>query len=98
MMALVASQVSAQLATLLSSNVSIAATQVAGAAGIPPPVIGPAQVISGNVPAELAEKTVGAQYPLIRVFCERVTNALKEKFRNFSGQAELVTEALVSQD
>jgi hypothetical protein len=54
-------------------------------------------VIRQNVAADIAEKA-GVKYPVLYVYCERVVNSLREKFRTFSGEAELVVEARVSHD
>lgn len=59
----------------------------------------PAAVVIGqNVTAEVLEKSAGAAYPALHVYCERVTNSLREKFRTFSGKARMAIEARVSQD
>ena len=57
-----------------------------------------AWVKAENVSPELAERSTGAKYPAIHVYCERVSNTLREKFRTFSGKARMVLEARVSQD
>jgi len=55
-------------------------------------------VTAQNVAAELLEKSAGAAYPAMQIYCERVTNQLREKFRVFSGKARMAVEARVSQD
>jgi hypothetical protein len=50
-----------------------------------------------NIAPELAEKASVARYPLVALYCSRVTNQLKEKFRLFSGTVQMVAEARVSQ-
>jgi|SRR5579884_1211070 len=97
-MAQIASQLTARLQGLLAAGLASAGAQVSAQSGIGLPTLAPGQVVSGNVPSDLAEKTAGAQYPLFRVSCERVANTLREKFRTFSGQAQVVIEAMVSQD
>ncbi len=67
-------------------------------AGVTEAKLHPAQVLVRNVTAELAEKTAGVTYPAFYVYCEKLTNALREKFRTFSGTARLVIEARASQD
>jgi len=37
-------------------------------------------------------------YPAVNVYCEKIVNQLKEKFRNFSGIAMMAIEMRVSQD
>jgi hypothetical protein len=49
------------------------------------PLIENSQIISRNVAADLAEKTASVKYPVLHIYCDRVVNSLKEKFRVFSG-------------
>jgi hypothetical protein len=56
------------------------------------------QIVTQNTAPDLAEKTAGAQYPAIYVYCGKVNNLLREKFRTFSGEAQMVAEVRVSQD
>lgn len=65
---------------------------------IPLPAITPEQVIATNIAPDLAEKTAGARYPAVHVFCERVNNQLREKFRTFSGTSTMCIDVRVSQD
>ena len=51
-----------------------------------------------NVPAETLEKANSAMYPSIAVYCEKLSNTMREKFRVFSGTARLVIELRVSHD
>lgn len=60
--------------------------------------IEPERVIPQNVAFELAERTAGANYPAVYVYCEKITNQLREKFRTFSGKVRLVVEVRVSRD
>jgi hypothetical protein len=62
------------------------------------PPIAALQIVSLHVAADLLEKSAGAQYPRVHLYCEKITNHLKEKFRNFSGTIRLVAEVRVSQD
>lgn len=55
-----------------------------------------AQVQSSNVAAELVEKAATARYPCVHIYCEKVSNQLREKFRRFSGTARMVAEVRVS--
>jgi len=55
-------------------------------------------VLSQSVAPELAERTAGVQYPAIYVYCEKLTNEMREKFRTFSGKAKLAVEARVTHD
>jgi hypothetical protein len=51
-----------------------------------------------NANVEIGEKTGHAQYPALLVYCDKISNLLKEKFRQFSGKAHLVVEVRYSQD
>jgi hypothetical protein len=57
-----------------------------------------AQIVATNVASEMAEKTAGARYPAVYVYCAGMTNALKEKFRTFSGKIHMAVEVRVSHD
>jgi hypothetical protein len=60
--------------------------------------LGGTQIRAQNVAADLAEKSVGTQYPAVNVYCERIVNNLIEKFRRFSGTVEMAIEIRHSQD
>jgi len=60
--------------------------------------ITPEQIIAQNVPPDLSEQSTPNNYPLVYVYCNKVINQLLEKFRTFSGVAQMVVEARVSQD
>lgn len=51
-----------------------------------------------NAAADLVERAGGARYPLVTVYCEKVVNNLREKFRSFSGTVEIAIEVRHSQD
>ncbi len=51
-----------------------------------------------NASVEIAEKTGHAHYPALLVYCDKMSNTLKEKYRQFSGKAHLVVEVRYSQD
>jgi hypothetical protein len=62
------------------------------------PGISADQIISQNVASELSERSTAGKYPLVYVYCGKIVNQLREKFRTFSGNAQMVVEARVSQD
>jgi hypothetical protein len=62
------------------------------------PAISVQQIIAQNVTPDLSEQSAANNYPLVYVYCSKVTNELREKFRTFSGEAQMVVEARVSQD
>lgn len=60
--------------------------------------VGAAQIVAQNVAAELVERSNAARYPSVHVYCEKLSNTLREKFRTFSGKAHLALEVRASQD
>ncbi len=56
------------------------------------------QVVTENAAPDLLERTAGVQYPTANVCCAKIKNSLKEKFRTFSGSAQMVVEIRHSQD
>ena len=46
----------------------------------------------------MAEHSTVTKYPIVCVYCNKIANLLREKFRTFSGDADMVVEARVSQD
>ncbi len=51
-----------------------------------------------NASAELSERTLQGKYPGILVYCDKLANTMKEKFRWFSGTARVCVEVRCSQD
>jgi hypothetical protein len=62
------------------------------------PIIELAQIIAQNVPADVIEKTAGTKYPAFHIYCEKLQNTLREKFRQFSGTATLSVDVRVTHD
>lgn len=60
--------------------------------------IPPEHIMRQNIHADLADKSTGSMYPSIHVYCEKLSNTLREKFRRVSGRARMVSELRVSQD
>src|SRR6185436_6632887 len=60
--------------------------------------IGAKQIITQNVAQALVERSLEVKYPTLLLYCEKITNDLREKFRTFSGKAHLAVEVRVSQD
>ncbi len=94
----------AQLTTVLTGRL---AEMLAGPAGLPYTVgaltesgsqIPSPTVLAQSISHELAERTAGVQYPAVYVYCEKLINELREKFRMFSGKARLAIEIRVSHD
>ena len=72
--------------------------QVAAEQGTSVAVFSTQQLMPQNVAPELLERSAGAKYPMVQVYCGKLTNALREKFREFSGDAQMIAEIRVSQD
>lgn len=62
------------------------------------PVVELSQIIAQNVPAEVIEKSAGTRYPAFHIYCEKLQNTLREKFRQFSGTATLSVDVRVTHD
>ncbi len=69
-----------------------AIAKLAAEAGVEPPRLEIEQIQAGNASVELVEKQRPVRYPYIQVSCERVVNAMREKFRRFSGTARIGVE------
>jgi hypothetical protein len=66
--------------------------------GLTLPRITPQQIIAQNVTPEISDLSTVDNYPLVYVYCTKVVNQLREKFRTFSGEAQMMIEARVSQN
>jgi hypothetical protein len=88
-----ASAVASTLSSILSPQIN---SVVASLSTLPPVALN--SFITGNSPADLNEKSLVLSYPTVTIFCEKLSNTLKEKFRTFSGTAETVIEVRQSQD
>ena len=55
-------------------------------------------ILALNASVEISEKTGLVQYLALLVYCDKMSNTLKEKFRQFSGTAHVVVEVRHSQD
>ena len=60
------------------------------------PELAGAQMLSGHLDKDVAEQGRGVPYPALFVYCDRVVNSQREKFRRFSGRARLNIEIRVS--
>lgn len=65
---------------------------------VDPSMFGNLEVLARNVSVDLSERAQSLKYPVVYVYCDRVTNRLREKFRTFSGTADLVAEVRVTHD
>jgi hypothetical protein len=62
------------------------------------PFLAAPQVNQSNVAAETTERSSGGQYPALHVYCEKIVNDQKEKFRSFSGRVAMAIDVRCSQD
>jgi hypothetical protein len=56
------------------------------------------QIVGLQIASEIAEKSGCIHYPAFFIYCEKLTNTLREKFRTFSGTATLTIEVRVTHD
>ena len=99
-MAQVGSIVASKAAGMLriDSGLAFSVADIAQKAGMEAASISAGQIVAENVAFEMVERSTGAKYPAWHVYCERVVNEMREKFRTFSGKAYLAIEVRVSQD
>ena len=81
-----------------SAGLPASIAQLAGEQNIAVAAFAPNQVLEQNVTPEIVERTTGTKYPQVHVYCAKLANLLREKFRRFSGDAQIVAEVRVSQD
>ncbi len=81
-----------------AAGVEFALAQIAERESLHSAALKAPPIVELNVSPEILEKKSGAQYPSLYVYCDRLENQLTEKFRTFSGIAQMVVEVRVSQD
>jgi len=79
------------------SGVSFALNSAAQSLGSVPS-IPLASLIPGNASPDLLDQSAPVKYPIFAIYCEKLSNTLKEKYRTFSGTAQVVIEVRHSQD
>lgn len=72
--------------------------EVAKAETIELPALDESRIVRGAGVSELAEKGQSGRYPIVYVYCDRVSNVQREKFRSFSGKARMNVEVRVSDE
>ncbi len=99
-MLLVASVVSEKLRSILAGEAGVRATlpMIDDLEGVSLPSFHGKQVVIQNASPDLTEHTSGSKYPILYVYCSKLLNVLREKFRTFSGEAQMTVEVRVSQD
>ena len=99
-MAQAGSRVAARTREILAApatGLSASLAQLAQLEGFDSPPIPPDAIRMENVAPDIAEKGT-ARYPAVHIYCEKLQNQLREKFRMFSGIARMVAEVRLSQD
>ena len=91
-----ATKILAALTAQTGLNSSIAALAQTANVSLGP--ISNAQLFTGQISSDIAEKAGDVKYTAVYVYCDKITNTLKEKFRSFSGRIRLAVEIRVSQD
>jgi hypothetical protein len=88
------------LVNILRSSSGVASTlaQISEREDMQLPTVGADQIIGHNVSIEIAEKGKGFQYPALYVYCDKVQNPMREKFRLFSGVVRLNVEVRASKE
>ena len=96
----IANTATAQIVQVLTAptGLSTSVPALAQAANVSLAAISSAQLFTGNVSSDLAEKAGDVKYTAFYVYCDKIANTLKEKFRTFSGRIRLAVEIRVSQD
>jgi len=79
----------------INDSLTAMAEAAGGAPGLGP---APVQIAAQNVGPELVERSTAMKYPAANLYCAKVINDLKEKFRSFSGRVEMAMEIRHSQD
>lgn len=99
-MALVGTLTTSKLVGVLTGSEGLpgAVADLSAGQSLALPAMSTGQIIAQNVTPEISERSTIIQYPLVCVYCSKVTNQLREKFRTFSGDAQMVIEMRVSQD
>lgn len=99
-MVLVASVATEKLQSILAGDAGIRATLpvIDDLEGVSLSPFREGQVIAQNASPDLTEHSSGSKYPILYVYCSKLLNDLREKFRTFSGEAHMTVEVRVSQD
>lgn len=99
-MAQAGSRITKTVASMLADQggVPFSVTELAEQRGMDSSLFADLQILPRNVSVDLSERSQAMKYPVIYTYCDRVTNSLREKFRTFSGTADVVAEVRVSHD
>ncbi|HXI44027.1 MAG TPA: hypothetical protein VNH18_02670 [Bryobacteraceae bacterium] len=77
-------------------NTNVAALAQAESVTLPP--VPATRFFTDNVASDVAEKSAELKYTAVYVYCGKIVNDLKEKFRTFSGSLQMEIDVRISQD
>jgi len=100
-MAQAGSRVAGRLLEILTApgaGLNAALSKLAEREGVPVETLPVGAVRVQNAAPEIAEKGAAGKYPSVHLYCEKLQNLMREKFRTFSGKARMVAEARLTQD
>ena len=99
-MANIADAATRKIAKLLSgtSGVNASLEILAELEKVTLPLIGEKQIAAQNIAFDMVERSADVKYPTVHIYCEKLANTLREKFRTFSGEAYMAIEVRLSQD
>lgn len=83
---------------LLTAGLNGTIATLAAAESLQVPAINGRQIVAENVSVELAEKSGDAKHDAVLIYCDKVSNTLREKFRSFSGRISVTAEVRVTHD
>jgi hypothetical protein len=63
-----------------------------------PALFAAGQIRTGNIAADMADRSNTMQYPAVNVYCEKIVNSQVEKFRTFSGTLQMAIDLRYSED
>lgn len=83
---------------LLTAGLNAAIATLSAEENLQIPAIIARQIATENVSVELAEKSGDAKHNAVLIYCDKINNTLREKFRTFSGRISLTVELRVTHD
>lgn len=66
--------------------------------GPPLALLNPAQIRTGNIAPDMADRSNTVKYPSANVYCAKIVNSQVEKFRTFSGTIQMAIDLRNSED
>ncbi len=99
-MAALGSKATNKIASMLAGGTGLgpAIGRLAAQEQVERPEFEASAVIAQQVSHDVAEKSAGVKYPAFYVYCEGMKNLLREKFRTFSGKAQMAVEVRMTHD